>query len=87
MKALMCLKNSMRLKGMGCSFDRGLTGGVSVSIARRGVGAWRYEDEVYRFTAVSYGTPQLEAASLDELITETAELATSWFIRNRKIEV
>ena len=85
LKALVSLKNSMILKTMGCRFDRGLSGGICVSMAGAGVGCWWYENELYNFARIAHQKPQFVATNVEQIIEETATFAHAHFVRSQNL--
>ncbi len=74
MRALMALKNTIGLTAMGCQFERGLTGGVCVTFANEGIGAWWYQDERFNFASKAYSKPEYSAGSIEQVISATGSV-------------
>ena len=85
LQALLSLQKAIKLKAMGCRFDRGPVGGVSVTLAGRGIGAWWYENGRYNFASIAYRTAEHSACTIDEVVAITATLANRHFTQTRHL--
>ena len=85
LKALISLQNAISLKAMGCRFDRGLSGGICVTLAGAGVGCWWYENEAYSFARYAGQNPLIVASNVEELVAETANFAHAHFVRSQNL--
>lgn len=81
-RALLALKNDVALKAVGCRFDRGLSGGVCMTLADRGFGCWWYEDSKFKFANVAHQRPYAIATSLEDVISQTRRIAINHFAHN-----
>ena len=84
-KALISLQNSMVLKAMGCQFDRGLSGGICVTLAGTGIGCWWYENGDYNFARTAHQVPIMRTDTFDKIISQTAAFAHAHFVRSQSL--
>lgn len=81
LRLLVALRQSISLKAMGCRFDRGMSGTVSLTVAHGSLGAWWYENGRFHYSAVAYTDPQYsvdtpqEAADITSYIVANGSLA------------
>lgn len=77
LKLLIGLRSSTTLKYLGCRFDRGLVGGVTVTVRNHPLGAWWYDRERYCFSPIAYRPGQISVETVDQARDETQRLATA----------
>lgn len=73
-RALVALRSAIGLKAMGCTFDRGLAGGICIIFRGRASGAWWHEDGCFHFAQMAYRTPERTASSIEEVVASTATI-------------
>ena len=75
----------MSLRAMGCRFDRGLSGGICVTMAGDGIGCWWYENDSYNFARIAHQNPVLIAETVEEMVDQTSTYAHAHFVRSQSL--
>lgn len=81
LKLLVGLRRSTTLKYLGCHFDRGLVGGVTVTVRNHPLGAWWYDSERYCFSAIAYRPGRISVETVEQACDETQRLITGKMVR------
>jgi hypothetical protein len=83
---LLKLRNSTTLKYLGCRFDRGLVGSVTVSVSGHALGAWWYDSGDYCFAGIAYRPTTSRVQSIEEAIAMTQQRVSSHITRTTVAE-
>ena len=78
---LLGLRNSTALKYLGCRFDRGLVGSITVNVSGHALGAWWYDAGNYCFSAVAYRPTTTKVQSVEEAIATTQHRVSSHIVQ------
>lgn len=81
LRLLLSLRGAVSLNYLGCRFDRGLVGGVIVSMADMPLGAWWYEQALYCYSTTAYQRPRIAVETIGEACEQTHQLATQRIAR------
>jgi len=73
--ALRALKADIGPAVLGFRFDRGLTGSVTVTHKGDALGAWWFEDGVYKFAQIARRTACMTVATPSEVVSRTVAMA------------
>lgn len=73
--ALCALKADLGPALLGFRFDRGLTGSVTVTYNGTALGAWWFEDGVYKFARMARQTAFVTVATPSEVVSRTVAMA------------
>lgn len=73
--ALRALKTDLGPAVLGFRFDRGLTGSVTVNYNGDALGAWWFEDGVYKFARIARRPAHLTAATPSDVVSTTVAMA------------
>lgn len=74
---LLALREAVGLKALGCYFDRGLSGSVCVRLRNEPVGAWWFEDGVYKFSYTASRVPEYQTDDLGQLVEKTVSMVVA----------
>lgn len=66
---------SVGIAFLGFRFERGLTGTVTVLHKGQSLGAWWFEDGIYKFAQIARRPASLTAASLTAVVSKTVAMA------------
>jgi hypothetical protein len=80
------LRNSTGLKYLGCRFDRGLVGSITVNVSGHALGAWWDDAGNYCFSTVAYRPTTTKVQSVKEAIATTQLRASSQIARTTDTE-
>lgn len=75
--SLVALRRARSLSFMGCRFERGLVGSVSVLVSGKVVGAWWHDGIKYCFSNPAYRAVLREAGSPEDVVAETIAIAAA----------
>ena len=73
--ALLKLRAALSLVFAGFDFQRGLSGGICVSVRGRSLGVWWFDQDRYHFAATAYRTPERSVSSPAKVVEVTSEIA------------
>lgn len=78
---LKALKQSAGLNALGCRIERCLSGGLSVAFSDAVVGFWWSDGGRFHFAFARSSRPEYSLASIEDVLSLTASLATRQRIR------
>ena len=82
LKLLIGLRGSTALKYFDCGFDRGLVGGITLTMVDQSLGCWWYDNEHYCFSSVAYRPGPIKVKTVHEVCEETQKIVTSKMVRD-----